>query len=84
MSAAGPCPCGLAAVYADCCGPYYAGVLQLQVPTAEALMRRAQRLHETSRFVHEEGQRLYLDGDLQEGRRFRRIPGAPTTTSDDG
>lgn len=34
-----PCPCGSALRYADCCGRYHAGPLQLQAPTAEALMR---------------------------------------------
>lgn len=32
-----PCPCGLPATYADCCGRYHAGTAQ--APTAEALMR---------------------------------------------
>ncbi|MEV0586275.1 YchJ family protein [Nonomuraea sp. NPDC050310] len=34
--ATAPCPCGLPATYADCCGRYHAGRL---APTAEALMR---------------------------------------------
>lgn len=42
-----PCPCGLAQSarqpaprrYADCCGRWHAGPLQLQAPDAEALMR---------------------------------------------
>jgi len=34
--ASGLCPCGNAAVLADCCGRYHAG---LAAPTAEALMR---------------------------------------------
>ena len=121
-----PCPCGLPAAYADCCGRYHAGALHLQAPSAEALMRsrysafvrgdagyllatwhpdtrpatiepdppglkwlgldvrrhgvqdadhatvefvarsklggRAHRLHETSRFVREDGRWYYLDG----------------------
>lgn len=124
-----PCPCGRAAAYADCCGRYHAGPLQLQAPDAESLMRsrysafvrgerdyllatwhtstrptalepdppglkwlglevrravriddehasvefvarsklagRAQRLHETSRFVREGGRWFYVDGDLR-------------------
>ena len=42
MVAAAPCPCGrktakgLALAYADCCGPYHAG---LAAPDAECLMR---------------------------------------------
>lgn len=35
----GPCPCGLPAAYADCCGRYHAGPLHLQAPDAERLMR---------------------------------------------
>ncbi|WP_310739061.1 YchJ family metal-binding protein [Microbispora sp. H10830] len=31
-----PCPCGLPAVYGDCCGRFHAGQ---SAPTAEALMR---------------------------------------------
>lgn len=38
-SGATPCPCGLPATYAACCGRYHAGAQQLQAPTAEALMR---------------------------------------------
>jgi SEC-C motif domain protein len=34
-----PCPCGAPASYAACCGRWHAGPLQLQAPTAEALMR---------------------------------------------
>lgn len=34
-----PCPCGLPAAYAACCGRYHGGALHLQAPTAEALMR---------------------------------------------
>jgi SEC-C motif domain protein len=34
-----PCPCGLRAAYAACCGRYHAGALHLHAPTAEALMR---------------------------------------------
>ena len=39
MTAATACPCGSALAYADCCGRFHAGPLQLQAPTAEALMR---------------------------------------------
>lgn len=35
-----PCPCGLPTAYADCCGRYHpGGVLPMQAPTPEALMR---------------------------------------------
>ena len=34
-----PCPCGLAAAYAGCCGRWHAGPLQLQAGDAVALMR---------------------------------------------
>ncbi len=34
---ASPCPCGLPAPYADCCGRYHRG--EASAPTAEALMR---------------------------------------------
>lgn len=34
-----PCPCGLPAAYADCCGRWHGGPLHLAAPTAEALMR---------------------------------------------
>lgn len=34
-----PCPCGLGAPLANCCGRWHAGPLHLQAPTAEALMR---------------------------------------------
>lgn len=125
-----PCPCGLPAAYADCCGRYHAGALHLQAPTAETLMRsrysafvrgdagyllatwhpgtrpaaiepdppglkwlgldvrrhsvqdaghatvefvarsklggRAHRLHETSRFVREDGRWYYVDGQMRE------------------
>ncbi|WP_010473819.1 YchJ family protein [Streptomyces somaliensis] len=33
----GPCPCGLPAPYAECCGPFHAG--GAEAPTAERLMR---------------------------------------------
>jgi SEC-C motif-containing protein len=33
------CPCGLPAVYGDCCGRYHAGPLAGLAPTPEALMR---------------------------------------------
>ena len=36
---ADPCPCGSGASYAGCCGRWHIGPLQLQAPTAEALMR---------------------------------------------
>ena len=34
-----PCPCGLPARYAGCCGRWHRGPLYLQAPTAESLMR---------------------------------------------
>ncbi len=34
-----PCPCGLPAAYADCCGRWHRGPLHLQAPDAQALMR---------------------------------------------
>lgn len=34
-----PCPCGLPAPYAACCGRWHAGPQRLQAPTAQALMR---------------------------------------------
>lgn len=34
-----PCPCGLPAPYASCCGRYHQGELAGQAPTPEALMR---------------------------------------------
>ncbi|CAM3805835.1 YchJ family protein [Castellaniella denitrificans] len=34
-----PCPCGLPAAYADCCGRWHHGSLHLQAPDAQALMR---------------------------------------------
>jgi SEC-C motif-containing protein len=40
MNDTAPCPCGLRASYAQCCGRYHrAGSLHLQAPTAEVLMR---------------------------------------------
>ncbi|MCB5168404.1 hypothetical protein LG634_26720 [Streptomyces bambusae] len=36
-SAPSPCPCGLPAAYADCCGRFHSGARQ--APTAELLMR---------------------------------------------
>lgn len=36
---ADPCPCGSGARYAGCCGRWHSGPLELQAPTAEALMR---------------------------------------------
>jgi SEC-C motif-containing protein len=33
------CPCGSGHGYTACCGPWHAGPLHLQAPTAEALMR---------------------------------------------
>jgi SEC-C motif-containing protein len=36
---ADPCPCGLPAAYADCCGRWHAGSARLQAPDAAALMR---------------------------------------------
>ncbi|GAB4211960.1 MAG: YchJ family metal-binding protein [Rhodoferax sp.] len=36
----GDCPCGSGQSYADCCGPWHAGLaLQQHAPTPEALMR---------------------------------------------
>ena len=122
-----PCPCDSGSTYADCCGPWHAGLLQgLHAPTPEALMRsrysayvlglidyllatwhpatapgelelpplkwlglevllaqataqagvvefvarcrengRAQRMHETSRFVREQGRWYYVDGIIE-------------------
>ena len=34
-----PCPCGTDQPYADCCGRFHAGEMQLQAPDAERLMR---------------------------------------------
>lgn len=34
-----PCPCGLPADYAQCCGRYHAGPLHLLAPDPQALMR---------------------------------------------
>ncbi|WP_368644286.1 YchJ family metal-binding protein [Castellaniella ginsengisoli] len=34
-----PCPCGLPAAYADCCGRWHHGPLRLRAPDAQALMR---------------------------------------------
>ena len=34
-----PCPCGLGAAHAACCGRYHGGALHLMAPSAEALMR---------------------------------------------
>jgi SEC-C motif-containing protein len=34
-----PCPCGLTATYATCCGRWHAGPQHLLAPSAEALMR---------------------------------------------
>jgi len=39
MTTSGPCPCGLALPYANCCGRWHQGDQHLQAPTAEALMR---------------------------------------------
>ena len=39
MAGSALCPCGNAHELAACCGRYHAGPLQLQAPTAEALMR---------------------------------------------
>jgi SEC-C motif-containing protein len=122
------CPCDSGQPYADCCGPWHAGLSEgVHAPTPEALMRsrysayvlglidylldtwhgstspgelelspvkwlglevrhtmasgdagvvefvarlrdggRAQRLHETSRFVREAGRWLYIDGQMAE------------------
>ncbi|GAA3378309.1 YchJ family protein [Streptomyces sannanensis] len=37
IDAGSPCPCGLPAVYGECCGRFHAGTAA--APTAEALMR---------------------------------------------
>ncbi|MFD4947013.1 YchJ family protein [Streptomyces sp. NPDC058239] len=37
ITAESPCPCGLSATYADCCGRLHAGTVA--APTCEALMR---------------------------------------------
>jgi SEC-C motif-containing protein len=37
--AAAPCPCGLAAAYAACCGRWHGGPLRLLAPTPQLLMR---------------------------------------------
>lgn len=34
-----PCPCGLPASYAECCGRWHGGPLRLLAPDAERLMR---------------------------------------------
>lgn len=123
------CPCGSDQSYADCCGPWHAGMSNgVHAPTPEALMRsrysayvlgqinyllatwhpstapgelelppikwlgldvrhteiggdagivefvarhrdssgRAQRLHETSRFVRQDGRWFYIDGQIAE------------------
>lgn len=39
MAATTSCACGLPRDYAQCCGRYHAGLLHLQAPTPEALMR---------------------------------------------
>jgi SEC-C motif-containing protein len=36
---ADPCPCGLPAAYAACCGRWHTGPTRLQAPDAQALMR---------------------------------------------
>ncbi len=41
-----------------------AGRAEVEFVARSKLGGRAQRLHETSRFVHEGGQWFYLDGDL--------------------
>jgi SEC-C motif-containing protein len=122
------CPCDSGQTYAECCGPWHAGLNEgVNAPTPEALMRsrysayvlglidyllatwhpstspgelelppvkwlglevrhaqaagdagmvefvarcrdsgRAQRMHETSRFVREEGRWYYIDGQMSE------------------
>lgn len=52
-SPAAPCPCGLPAGYADCCGRYHAG--HAAAPTAEALMRSrftAYAVHDAAYVLH--------------------------------
>ena len=130
------CDCGAPRPYAECCGRYHGGLLHLQAPSAEALMRsrysafvrdlgdyllatwhpstrpaavepnpeglrwlglevrrhatqdadhatvefvarsklggRAQRLHETSRFVREDGRWFYVDGSSASAPRNTR------------
>lgn len=124
-----PCPCGSEKTYADCCGPWHAGLAAgVHALTPEALMRsrysayvtghieyllatwhpstspgelelwpvkwlglevhyteaegdagvvefvarhrdssgRAQRLHETSRFVRQDGRWYYIDGQIMD------------------
>lgn len=39
LSPTSPCPCGLPARYAACCGRWHAGAQHLQAPDAQALMR---------------------------------------------
>ena len=34
-----PCPCGLPALYSQCCGRWHQGPLHLRAPDAQALMR---------------------------------------------
>lgn len=76
-----PCPCRgndaapYTASYTACCGRYHAGPLHLLAPTADhasvefvarsKLGGRAERLHEISRFVREDGRWFYVDGDLR-------------------
>ena len=40
-----PCPCGSALPYAACCGRWHAGMLHLQAPSAQALMRSRYSAH---------------------------------------
>jgi SEC-C motif domain protein len=63
-----PCPCGLPAAYADCCGRWHAGPLHLRAPDAEALMRSRY-----SAFVRE------LPGYLQDTWHASTRPAEPPT-----
>ncbi|MBI4692767.1 MAG: SEC-C domain-containing protein [Gammaproteobacteria bacterium] len=45
------CPCGSGRAFDTCCGRLLAG--------------RASRLHETSRFVREDGRWWYVDGEVR-------------------
>ena len=128
LSARAPCPCDSGQPYAECCGPWHAGLANgVHAPTPEALMRSrysayvlglidyllatwhastspgelelspvkwlglevrhahstgdagvvefvarcrtaagAERIHETSRFVHTDGRWYYIDGQIDD------------------
>src|SRR5262245_51845474 len=64
MSRPDPCPCGLPASYAECCGRFHRG--ERAAPTAEALMR--------SRFsAFSVGDEAYLLRTWHPGTRPRRV-----------